>query len=182
MPKPAISRPEVHRLAEACSDAGEAFQAVATRVMGTQRRLARFVDQNRKALGLQDAEVVLYMTAVCLRILEQVGGRMGKISGADLDAASSRISAVADTLLPADEALPGRVRQVAWRAQPHLLDEILWALYERKERAEGELDVPPDRAALVFLIMWAIVEAMDSRWQPPTGFPDAGYDGPVAVD
>ena len=169
MANPSISRDCVHALAEACSEEGEAFQSVAARLMKSQRRLSRFFEQGAASLGKQEAEVSLYMCSVCLRVFDQVGGRMYKVSGRDLEQASAKIGAIADSVLPADGLLPERVRQVEWRAQPHLLDEILWALYEKKDEdvQEGELDIPPEKAAVVFMAMWVAVEALDARWHAP---------------
>ncbi len=170
MANPVIPRDEVHRLAEACSDDPDGYESVATRLMRVQRRVGRFVEQNAKELGAQESQIALYMCSVCLRIFEQVGGRLNKVSGRDLDRAAARIFEQAGSLFPADKGLPERVRQVEWRAQPHLLDEVLWALYEKEEREEGEIDVEPEKAALIFLTMWAVVEALDGRWVPPRGY------------
>lgn len=169
---PAVSRELVHRLAEACSDEGEAFQPTALRLVQEQRRLSRYIEQNVQHLGAMPSQVALHMLTVSMRVFEQVGGRMGKVSTADIDRAAARIQAVADQVLPADSGLPERVRAIEWRAQPHLLDEVLWALYERDAdaRKEGEVDLGQDQSALVFLVMWLAIEALDSAWRAPKGF------------
>lgn len=175
MPNPAIPRDDVHRLAEACSDDPQAFESVAVRLSRAQRRVGRFVEANAEELGAQSAQIALYMSAVCLRIFEQTGGRMQKVNGRDLDQASARISAVVGDLYPIDEDFPARCKAVEWRAQPHLLDEVLWALFEKEEKEEGEVDLEAEHSALVYLTMWAAVEAMDARWAPPRGYTgDAG--------
>jgi hypothetical protein len=170
MPNPAIPRDDVHRLAEACSADPKAFEPSALRLSRAQRRIGRFIEANASILGARSAQIALYMSAVCLRIFEQVGGHMQKVSGADLTDATERISAVAASLYPADGGFLGRAKEVAWRAQPHLLDEVLWALFEKQEREEGEVDLDPEAGALVYLTMWAVVEAMDARWSPPAGY------------
>ena len=170
MPNPAIPRDQVHTLAEACSDAGETFQPTAARLLREQRRLGRFIERNASSLGAQAAQSAVYMCAVTVRIFEQVGGRLKDVTHADLDAAAARVATAVDGLLPADEGVPGRLRAVPWRAQPHLLDEILWALYEKEEKAEGEVRVEPPEAFLLLLTLWAIVEALDARWTPPSGY------------
>jgi len=170
MPNPAISRDDVHRLAEACSDDAQAFESVAVRLSRIQRRVGRFVEANAKELGAQSAQIALYMSAVCMRIFEQTGGRMKKVNGRDLDLATERISAVVADLYPADDGFAERAKAIEWRAQPHLLDEVLWALFEKEEREEGEVDLEADSSALVYLTMWAVVEALDTRWSPPSGF------------
>ena len=167
MPNPAITRDDVHRLAEACSDAGADFQRVATRLLKEQRRLTRFFEQNVGALGGQSGEVALYMYAVILRIFEQYGGRMRKVSGSEINKASERVNGAAPGLLPFDEGFPARVRELEWRAQPHILDEALWALFERDEKEEGEVDVEHEQGALLFLLLWVATEALDHSWSSP---------------
>lgn len=169
---PAIPRDEVHRLAEACSDEGPAFQPSATRLIKEQRRLTRYIEQNVQHLGPLPAQVALYMLTVSMRIFEQVGGRMGKVSTHDIDAAAARIQQVADQLLPADEGFAARAKAIAWRAQPHILDEVLWALYERDaaDKKEGEVDLEPGQSALVYLVLWLAVESLDANWRPPAGY------------
>ena len=162
-----ISREDVHALAEACSDAGDSFRSVASRLLKDQKRLTNFMQRNMPQLEGETREVVLYMFAVCIRVFEQFGGRLKKAGGAEIDAASARVQGEAASLVPFDDGFPERVRGVAWRAQPHLLDEALWALFERDDREEGELDVPSDQAGLIFLLLWVAVEALDANWTPP---------------
>ncbi len=166
---PAIPREQVHRLAEACSDEGEAFQPTASRLIKEQRRLSKYIESNVQHLGPMPAQVALYMLTVTLRIFEQTGGRMRKAGGRDLEAATARIQAVTDDLLPADQGFAERAKAVEWRAQPHILDEILWALYERDddEKKEGEVDLEPQESALVYLVLWLAVEALDANWKAP---------------
>lgn len=172
MANPAIPRDDVHRLAEACSDEGEAFQSTATRLVKQQRRLTRYIEQNVQHLGPMPAQVALYMLTVSMRIFEQTGGRMSKVTTRDIDAAAEKIQAVTDSLLPADGGFVDRVKAVEWRAQPHLLDEILWALYERDEddKKEGEVDLEDNESALTYLVLWLAVEALDAKWRPPAGY------------
>ncbi len=170
MSNPAIPRKQVHELAEACSEAGSDFQPIATRLLKSQRRLTRFIEHNAEPLGPRPAEVAVYMTSVCLRVFEQVGGQMRKVSGRDLDLGARRIQQVVPSIMPPDLQLPQRVRKVEWRAQPHLLDEILWALFEKEETEEGEVRVEPPDATMIFLAMWTVVEALDRNWRPPPGY------------
>lgn len=167
MSNPAINRDRVHSLAEACSEEGEGFQSTASRLIKRQRRLSRFFEQNVGPMGPMAAQVGLYMLSVSLRIFEQVGGRLDKVNGADLNSATAKIQSQTDTLLPADDGFVSRAKSVEWRAQPHLLDEILWALFERDEKNEGEVDLEPDKAAMVYLMLWAAVESLDANWRAP---------------
>ena len=78
-------------------------------------------------------------------------------------------------LLPFDEGFPERVRGVDGRAQPHILDEVLWALYERGEdKQEGEVDLDTDASALVYIMLWTAVEALDENWSPPSEWTPEG--------
>ena len=55
----------VHLHAEACSDAGDAFQSTAMRLVKDQRRVSRFIEQNMEPLGPLAGQVALYMLTVC---------------------------------------------------------------------------------------------------------------------
>ena len=166
MSNPAILRPQVHRLAEACSSEGEAFQSTATRLIKQQRRLSRFFEQNFEPMGPMAGQVSMYMLSVSIRIFEQAGGRLKKVPGRDIDAAVTRIMATSEQIMPADDGFVDRARAVEWRAQPHLLDEVLWALFERSEKQEAEVDLDPGLSAMVYLMLWAAVEALDKSWIP----------------
>ena len=166
------------------------------RLVKEQRRLSRFIEQSFATLDAKQelrfvvGQVSVYMLSVSLRVFEQVGGRMRKVTSDDISAATARIQAVADQLLPADGGFAARARAVEWRAQPNLLDEILWALFDRAEnlflelldtgaysqqKQEGEMDLPTDISALVYMILWASVEALDANWTPPKGWsPESG--------
>lgn len=167
MPNPAIPREDVHRIAESCSAAGEAFRATAARIARDQRPLVNFLKANFAQLNPHSAEATLYMLTVSLRVFMEYGGRLNKVNASSAQAAAARISREIDRILPFDGGLPARVRQLEWRAQPHLLDEILWALYEKEEKAEDEIALPADQSGLVFLLLWACVEAIDEAWIAP---------------
>lgn len=169
MAKLAIPRYDVHRLAEACADAGDAYRGVATRLIREQKPLANFLQKNLPEMDAASGEVSLYMFSVILRIFEQYGGRMNKVAGSKARSVSQRISAVVEQLVPFDDGFVERVRAIEWRAQPHVLDEVMWALYERDDddKKDGEVDVDPEQAALIFLVLWACVEALDETWRPP---------------
>lgn len=189
MSNPAISRPQVHRLSEACSADQDGFKSTATRLVKSQRRLSRFIEESFSGLEIDPqirfvtAQVAVYMLSVSLRVYEQVGGRMRKVTTDDINAATARIQAVADQVLPADAGMPARARGVEWRAQPHLLDEILWALFERGNKREEEVDLPPDIAALVYMTLWVSIEAIDANWTPAKGWsPEDGLLDGESVD
>ncbi len=169
MPNAPISRERVHELAEACSDDPAGFQPAATRLIKQQRRLSRFFEQNMEPMGPVPGQISLYMLSVVLRIFDQVGGRMKKVTGRELGEATRRVDARAGAVFPADEDFAARAK-AAERAQPHILDEVLWALYER-EPVEGEEEqdnaLEPEQSAMIYAMLWTAVEALDQVWSPP---------------
>lgn len=178
MPRnPEIPRDAVHRYSEECAELGTSFQPIARRLLEEQPRLLRFFNQNLPHMENQPGEVSLYLLAVVLRIFQRAGGRLPRLGKEDVDRAAARVMAAARGFLPGDKGFPDRVRAVADRAQPHILDEALWALFEREERKDNEVDVPPQQAALIFLLLWAAVEALDAGWRAPAA-PE--WDSPPA--
>lgn len=169
MANPAIPRDIVHAYAEACSDEGDAFQPVANRLIKEQRRLSRFFEDNAAPLGVLNTQVAIYMLSVCMRVFDRVGGRMRKVSGADIAKAQERVQARLDQVMPPDDTLNERAKAVEDRAQPHLLDEVLWALYERddEDMKESEQQLDPKVSAMVYIMLWTAVEALDSCWKAP---------------
>ena len=97
---------------------------------------------------------------------------MGKVNSDDLNAATAKVQGAAASIFPADDGFHERAKSIEWRAQPHLLDEILWALFERDDKTEGEVDLEPEKAALVYLMLWAAVEALDANWKAPENVND----------
>ena len=168
MANAAIPREQVHAYAEACSDEGEAFNPTATRLVKEQRRVSRFFEQNMDAMDPMAAQVALYMLSVTLRIFERAGGRLKKVNGQSLLAARARVNAQLEGVFPADDGFADRAK-AADRAQPHILDEVLWALYERpaEETKDGEVDVDPNQSAMIYLLLWTAVEALDASWSAP---------------
>jgi hypothetical protein len=73
-----------------------------------------------------------------------------------------------DRILPVDAGLPERARALS-RAQAHVLDEALYALFERAP-AEGEPPIEQNEALKIYLLMWVAAEALDANWTPPKDF------------
>jgi hypothetical protein len=167
MANPTLPRDHVHRISEECGSNAAHFQSIAQRILSEQPRLLRFFKANLNAMAPQTGEVSLYLLAVVVQIFARSGGKLGRVDGAAIDAATQRIQGVGAGLLPADKDFPARVRGVDWRAQPHILDEALHALFEREERKDNEVSVPPDQSALLFFMLWAGTEALDQAWKAP---------------
>jgi hypothetical protein len=164
---PAIPRPHVKALSEECATLGASFQPIAKRLLDDQARLVRFFKGNLPQMDDQAGEVSLYLLAVIVRIYSKCGGRLAKVGQAEIELATKKIAGAARGLLPWDAGFPERVRGLADRAQPHILDEALHALFERAERQENEVDLDLEQAGRVFLMLWAATEALDAAWRAP---------------
>jgi hypothetical protein len=175
MANPAIDRDTVHRYSEDCALQGDLYRSTANRLMREQKRLLSFFKKNMPAMDAQTGEVSLYLFSVVVRIFDRSGGRLAKVNGQQIQAATAKIGGVMGDVLPFDEGFAERVRAVEWRAQPHILDEALWALFEREERKDEEVNVPLEHAGLIFSMLWASVEALDSAWRPPSSFSGVDY-------
>jgi hypothetical protein len=164
---PAIPRAHVHHLSEECATLGMSFQNVARRLLEDQSRLLRFFKGNLPQMDEKAGEVSLYLLAVIVRIFQQCGGKLGRVGPKEIDYATRRIASAAPSLLPWDAGFPDRVRGIASRAQPHVLDEALNALFEREEKQANEVDLDLEQAGRVFLMLWAATEALDAAWAAP---------------
>lgn len=164
---PAIPRVHVKALSEECATLGASFQPIAQRMLEDQSKLLRFFRGNLPQMDNQAGEVSLYLLAVIVRIYAKCGGKLGRVGPAEIEAAKKKISAAAPKLLPWDAEFPERVRAVEDRAQPHILDEALNALFEREEKQQNEVDLDLEQAGRVFLMLWAATEALDMAWKAP---------------
>ena len=164
-----ISREDVHAYSEACSDMGVEFQSIAVRLVKEQNRLKTFIDKEFAKVDPLAGQVALYMFTVCLRVFEQDGGKLKKVNSNDINQAFAKTQrAFKESLIPMDEGFSARAKDIEWRAQPNLLDEILWALFDRNEEEKKEEEAPLDtkQSALIYLMLWTTVEALDSRYKP----------------
>lgn len=161
---PTMSRAHVHRLSEACAE-GSAVEVAARRALDSQPRLVKFFKANLPQMASQPGEVSLYLLSVVIRVFAGSGGKLSKVGASEIEAATKKIQSHARGLLPGDEGFPERVRSVADRAQPHLIDEALHALFEREKNLDKEVDIDPQQAALILLMLWASIEALDASWR-----------------
>ena len=168
MPKPYLTRENVHAWSEEIGENAENNQATLTRLLRDQRRLSKFADENAESLSPVSAGVVMYLTSVIVALFDR-SGRLRNATWAQIREASARVGGAVDGLLPIDDDFPGRVREVSWRAQPHILDEALMALFERDEKSEKEEELAPDESLKIFLLLWVFTEALDVNWKPGKG-------------
>jgi hypothetical protein len=169
MPNPYIPRPLVHLWSESIGENAQEHQSTLQRLLRDQRRLTRFVEENSESMHRTTAGVAVYFFGVVARMFDLAGGRLRGATWEQVRAAEARIQGVIGDLLPLDDGLPDRLRKVEWRAQPHVLDEALMALLERKRR-DNEAEVPREESLKIFFLVWVCVEVLDQNWSPPGSF------------
>ncbi len=164
-----IPRELVHLWSEAMADAPEDHTAALTRLLKEQRRLSRFIQENAEEMDPGTAGVANYMFAVLARLFDMAGGRLKSATWAQVRAAQAKVGAAAGQILPHDQGFAQRVRQVEGRAQPHILDEALMTLFEKKKTGE-EVEVSEQESVKLFFLMWVAVEVLDGNWRPGKDF------------
>ncbi|MEN0065608.1 MAG: hypothetical protein AAGA48_25935 [Myxococcota bacterium] len=169
MGNPLLPREQVHGWSEAMSETPEGHQAAITRLLKDQRRISRHVEENAAHLQGMTAGVAMYLVGVIVRMFDLAGGRLKKATWDDLRSAEQRVAGQVEALLPVDDGFVSRARSVP-RAQAHILDEALYALFIRKEEEEQEEPLDELEAFKVYMMMWVATEALDANWTPPKSF------------
>jgi hypothetical protein len=176
MPNLFLPRATVHTWSEQIGDQAAEQQSALSRLLHDQRRLSKFIDENRQSMDPPTASVSLYLVGVVIRLYDMAGGRLRTGTWAQIRDASLRIEGALPDLLPLDDAFPERVRKILWRSQPHILDEALMALFAPREKRESEANLSAEESAKVFFLLWVANEVLDSNWSPPREFAgDADY-------
>lgn len=168
MPNELIPRAQVHAWSEDIGANQEAHSTAITRLIRDQRRLTKFVEENAESLGQMTGGIAIYLIGVVLRMFDLAGGRLRSVTWDDVRAAEKKVQGLVDQLLPVDDGLAARARAIP-RAQAHVLDEALYALFERPP-AEGEERVNDAEALKIYLLMWVATEALAANWAPPKSF------------
>jgi hypothetical protein len=168
MPKPIISREQVHAWSEAIGHDPLTHQAALQRLLKSQRRISRFVEENAESMDMGTGGVAMYLIGVILRLFDLAGGELRAGTWAHVRDAEARVQEAVPALLPLDDGLPERARAISWRAQPHILDEALMALFERTPK-EGEQDLDHTESFKVYMLMWVAVEVLNANWKAPKG-------------
>lgn len=160
-----INREDVHSYSEACADMGENFQPIAMRLSRSQRRLMKYLEEQFAAIDPMAGQVAMFMATVCLRVFEQAGGDLRKVNGEDIRRAEGIVQPHIGNLLPADDGFSARAKEIE-RGQPHLMDEVLWALFDRAEEEMREEEMPLSNAqsAQIYMLLWVAVEALNAKW------------------
>lgn len=182
MSNPLIPRDRVHAWSESIGEDPTQHQSSIQRLVREQRRLSKFVEENSGSLetGVTGG-VAVYLIGVVLRMFDLAGGRLRNVTWEDVRAAEQHVKAQMDRLLPMDAGLVERARAIP-RAQAHILDEALYALFERDVK-DAESALNQAESLKVYLLMWVATEALDRQWTPPKGFQgEASYTfTPVAA-
>lgn len=173
MPNAYIPRATVHDWSEHIAEHQDDHKAALARLLKDQRRLAKHVEENRESLQQFSGGIATYFIGVIVRMFELAGGRMRGATWEQIRAAEAKIGAEVGNLLPIDDKFPERVRAVAWRAQPHILDEALMALFT-KPTGSDEVDMAGAEKAKVFFLIWVATEVLDQNWQPKPEFKGEG--------
>jgi hypothetical protein len=168
MPNAFMPRAQIHAWSEAIGNEAESHRSAITRLIRDQRRLTKFVEENAKSMSGVTGGIAVYLIGVILRMYDLAGGRTRNVTWEDIRAAEQYVQGQVDKLLPVDAGLVERARSVT-RAQPHILDEALYALFERKPE-DQETRIDDTESLKVYLLLWVATEALDRNWTPPKGF------------
>jgi hypothetical protein len=165
-----IDRDTVHAWSDEIGEQAPVHQSALTRLLKLQRRLTRFVEENHESMAPPTAGVSVYLFGVLARMFDLAPGRLKNATWEQIRAAEARIGGVVGDLLPPDDGFAERVRKVEWRAQPHMLDEALMALFDAPKATDEEVEIDTEEAVKVFLLMWVATEVLESCWNPSKGF------------
>lgn len=162
-----LPREIVHDWSVDIGDNNAEHQAALTRLLRAQRRLVRWVIENAEHLDGPTLNVTQYLVGVIARMFDLAGGRLKSATWAQVREAERKVLQAAGDLLPFDDGFADRVRTVSWRAQPHILDEAIYSLFDRATQ-EDEEELDRTQTGKVFLLMWVATEVLDGNWTPPS--------------
>jgi hypothetical protein len=169
MPNAFLSRDVVHAWSEQIGEDSASHQTALQRLLKDQRRLTRWLEENAESLQGGTGGVGIYLFGVVARMFDLAGGRLKAATWAQVREAEARVGKLAPSLLPLDDGLLERARALP-RAQPHILDEALMALFLAQEVAPEQEQYAKTEAFKLYLLMWVATEVMDENWTPPKGF------------
>lgn len=174
MPNPFIPRETVHAWSEEIGDHPDQHNSSLQRLIKQQRRLTRWIEENRAPMQGATAGVSIYLTGVVARMFEMAGGRLKGATWAMVREVESDVQGKIAGLLPLDGFLD-RLHAFGDRAQPHILDEAAMVLFEA-ERRDNEEPLDEAESLKVLAVLWVVIEVLDRCWRPPGSFEgEAGY-------
>ena len=131
-----IPRDEVHQHSEACADMGEAFQPVAMRLSKRQKRLMKYLEEQFASFDLTRHKLrCTYFSAFVCVCLSRVVGTCARSTHKTSVMPKRKLKPLLAQVLPAGDGFSERAKAVE-RGQPHLMDEVLWALFDRAEEEQ----------------------------------------------
>lgn len=158
-----IPRQQVHAWIEDIDANKATHKAAINFLLTSQRALSRYVAKAAGQVGVGSRRKILFIQGAILRVFDLAGGKIKKVTGEHITDAEQKIGSIAGDMMPLDGEFASRVRSVPWRAQGHLVDELLMSLFDDKELDVKEL-------AKLFFLMWVVVEAVDAAWRPSSDF------------
>ena len=165
---PAIPRALVSQWSQDIGASPIRHKPAMLRIMRRQRNLLKWTIQNGRPIELGSSGLPERMLGLIARLFDLCGGRLKPATAPQIEQCQQRVMSSLDELLPADSEFPSRVRTLAWRAQPHILDEILDTLFHKSDDSETSFN--PTEAFKLALLLWVCVEVLDENWQPPSSF------------
>ena len=169
MPNAFIPRTIVHDWSNAIGDEPQAHQSALTRLLKDQRRLTRFIEENAENMQPTTGGVSVYLTGVIVRMFDLAGGKLRGATWAQIRDAEAKVNATIEQLMPFDDGFAVRARDIA-RAQPHILDEALFALFERDQDDDEEQPLDTLETVKVYLMLCVVTEVLDANWRPAKDF------------
>jgi hypothetical protein len=130
-------------------------------LVGRHHRLAPFLRHNTKDLPKSVRGIPYYHLGFVAGIFDSAGagGTMRpQLEVAEIEAIAERVKDTAAQLRPFEPGFADRVRTVAWRAQPCVLDEALDSILEpSRPTGPDEVDATPADRVLIFLMCWIVL-------------------------
>jgi hypothetical protein len=164
-----IPREQVHAWSENIAKELMIHQPSIQRLLKSQRRLTRFIEENQESMKPRTVNLSVYMCGVIIRMFDLAGGTLRGATWEEVRAAQQKVAGWLDQLLPFDEGFVDRFHAIEGRAQAHLLDEAAMAMLQR-EPGEGEEEVERAEALKILLLCCVITEVLDANWRPPADF------------
>ena len=163
MPNLFIPRERLHQWVEEVAADPERHKQPITYLVKNQRRISKYVATNARSLTVGRRGTALFFQGLISRIYDLSGGLIKTATTDHIKTSERAIGAVLEQIMPPDDGFAYRVRQIEWRAQPHIIDECLHSLFDNDDLDRGDV-------AKLFLIQWVVIETLDVVWTPPANF------------
>ena len=176
MANPLIPRAQVHAWSKHIAENLPQHHPSMQRLLKSQRRLTRFIEENQASMKPGTVPVSVYMCGVIIRMFDLAGGELRSATWEEVREAQRRVAGWVDAMLPLDDGLVDRFHGVAGRAQAHILDEAAMAMLQ-SQRGENEEPIDRAEALKILLLCCVITEVLDGNWRPSRDFQgDSSYE------